>query len=334
MAPERPRGRPRAPLPSWRPGGLIWPEGRTKILVLGGVGSRTGEAERSFHGLMRYLAQQGGYDPRRDLLEASYAGRQAGDRWMPRPFYPGDTQRPLAELAEAYAGTLEWYRDVLPDDARLCLLGYSLGGVAALDGATLALARDRAGWQGRIPAVVALAAPVRGCNAGPLLAWAWLVTPDPDMLGVLGPELDRRYASPDEQVRVERRAAFLRGQGVRVLTLADPDDAVVRPDEALLPAPGEREEDLLIRTQRTRAGSLGHGPLLDEPAVWQRIFDLVGPQEKAADPDVWEDGVADNEVVPPAAAAAPPPPDPRAQVEAELAAIKAKLRAEGRLPRA
>ena len=56
----------------------------------------------------------------------------------------------------------------------VALVGHSLGGVAALDGATLAIVRDRVGWERRLVGVVALAAPVRGCNAGTLMHWAWL----------------------------------------------------------------------------------------------------------------------------------------------------------------
>ena len=39
--------------------------GRTKLVLLGGIGTRTGDAERSFSGLIRYLADRGGYDQRR-----------------------------------------------------------------------------------------------------------------------------------------------------------------------------------------------------------------------------------------------------------------------------
>jgi hypothetical protein len=107
-------------------------------VVVGGVGSRTGDAERAFAGMMRFLAERAGYHLRHDLLEATYAGRVVGERWEPRPYTPADTRQPLVDLADAVAGTLEWYRDVLPPETRFCVLGYSLGGVVALDAATLA----------------------------------------------------------------------------------------------------------------------------------------------------------------------------------------------------
>lgn len=297
-------------VPSWRPGRFVSPRGRTKLVVLGGLGSRTGDAERAFGGLAGFLAARAGYDPRRDILEASYAGRQVAGRWQPRPFTAADTRQPLMDSAEAVAGSLEWYRDVLPPSARLCLVGFSLGGVVALDGATLAVARDRAGWQDRLLGVVTLASPLHGCNAGPLIQWAWLGTTDADPLGVVGEELDRRWSDPQERERVERRAAFLRASGATVLTLSNPDDAVVRPDEALLPGPGERPQDLLVQTDRVLPGSLGHGSLRDEPAVWRRILALMGPQP--AGPAAGPAGADD-------------------PIERELAALKERLREQGRL---
>lgn len=285
----------------------MWPQGRTKLVLFGGIGSRTGDSERSFAGLIRYVARHGNYDPRRDVLEGTFTGSDSGGLWRPRPYLPVDTRRPLLDIAESVANCLEWYRGALPSDARLCLLGYSLGGVAALDGATLAVLRDRAGWQGHFAGVITVAAPVRGCNAGPLMNWAWLATGEPDPLGQAGRDLDARWRDAAEQQRLERRAEFLRATGAPLLTLADPDDAVVRPDEALLPAPHQSRDDLLVPVSAVRPGSYGHGALLDEPNLWRRVLDVMGPQE---------------------AGAAPPAPDP---IDAELEALKARLRSEGRI---
>lgn len=283
---------------------------------MGGLGSRTGDATVRFAPLMRSLASRGGYDPRRDSLELTYAGREAGGRWQPRPYEPLDTRRPLLECAEAVAGCLEWYRDRLPDQTRFCLVGYSLGGVAVLDGVTMALARDRAGWQGRLAAVT-IAAPLRGCNAGPLLRWAWLVAPDLGTLGRMGEDLERRWNDPREQERLHRRARFLRAAGVPLLTLTDPDDAVVRPDEALLPAEGEDARTLLVGGGRSSPGTHGHGGILESEGVWWRVLGLAGPQERLADNRLRV-----------------PPEGTRVDdsVEDELEAIRARLRAEGRLP--
>jgi hypothetical protein len=292
-------------VPSWRPGHFVWPSGRTKLVLLGGIGTRTGDAERSFGGMLRFLAERGGYDPRRDVLEGTYAGTDTGGVWLPVPYAAADTRKPLIDLAEAVAGCLDWYRQRLPADVRLCVLGYSLGGVAGLDGATLAIARDREAWRERLGALVTLAAPLRGCSVGALINWAWLITADPEPLGAAGRDLDARWKDPEEQTRLERRASFVRAAGARVLTLVDPDDSVVRPEEGLVAAQGESTFDLQVRTQITRPGSLGHGAILDEPAVWRRVLAAIGPQTRGGS-DV----------------------DP---IDDELKALKARLRAEGRI---
>jgi hypothetical protein len=277
------------------------------VVLLGGLGTRTGDAERSFSGLTRFLAERGGYDPRRDVLEATYAGLEKNGVWLPSPYSPADTRRPLIDAAEAVAGCLDWYRQLLPADTRLCVLGYSLGGVVGLDGATLAVARDRQTWHDRLGAVVTFAAPLRGCSVGALMNFAWLITADFDGLGAAGRDLDARWTDAEEQTRLERRAAFLRTNGVRVLTLVDPDDSVVRPEESLLPAPGESLDELQLRARFSRPGSLGHGAILDDPVVWQRVFGLLGPQTPSG---------------------SRPAADP---IDAELQALKARLRKEGRI---
>jgi hypothetical protein len=291
----------------------VWPGGRTKIVLLGGIGSRTGEVEVSFAGMVRYLAERGGYDPRRDILEGSYAGSDQNGHWRPTQYSPADTRRPLIDIAEAVAGCLDWYRERLPDGTRLCVLGYSLGGVVGLDGATLAVARDREAWHQRLSAVATIAAPLHGCSVGALVNWAWLITAEPDGLGAAGRDLDARWKDQDEQTRLARRAAFLRSTGTRVLTLVDPNDSVVRPEEGLLPAPGESVNDLQVNATVTRPGSLGHGAILDEPAVWRRVLGVIGPQA----------------AVPRSASRVPRSEvDP---IDAELQALKARLRREGRI---
>lgn len=294
-------------MPSWRAGHYVWPRGQNKLVIFGGIGTRTGDAERSFSGMLKFLAERGGYDVRRDVLEGTFAGLDADGAWQPQPYTALDTRKPLPDIAEAVANCLDWYRHALPERARLYVLGYSLGGVAALDGATLAIVRDRVAWHNRMGAVIALASPVNGCNAGSLVNWAWLVTGEPDALGDAGRDLAARWADAEERTRLQRRAAFLRAAGVRVLTLADPDDAVVRPEEALLPASGESIEDLLIAVHMVRPGSLGHGAILDEPAVWRRVLGIIGPQHLLSEtPEV----------------------DP---IESDLEELKSRLRREGRI---
>lgn len=271
-------------------------------MLLAGLSSRTGDAERSFEAMVKFLSERGGYDPRRDVLEGTFAGADG-----PVVYAPPDTRKSLIDMAEAFAGCLDFYRQALPSDACLAVMGYSLGGVVCLDGATLAVARDRQSWRGRLAAVITLAAPLHGVSVGGLVKWAWLVTGEPDGLGLAGDDLDARWRDAAEQTRLARRAAFLRSVGARVLTLADRDDSVVRPEEALLPAPGETVRDLQVTTSITRPGSLGHGAILEEPSVWQRVLGAVGPQNSTQ---------------------TRPAADP---IEEELKALKEKLRRQGRI---
>ena len=87
-----------------------------------------------------------------------------------------------------------------------------------------------------------------------------------------GDDLDARWRTPTSRHGSIGAPRFCARAGARVLTLADPDDSVVRPEEALLPAPGETLDDLQVETSVTRPGSLGHGAMLDEPAVWHRVL--------------------------------------------------------------
>src|SRR5690242_13819688 len=124
--------------------------------------------ESIFGGMLRFLAERGGYDLRRDVLEGTYAGSDQSGTWQPTVYTRADTHRPSIDMAEAVAGCLEFYREALPVDTRLCVLGYSMGGVVGLDGATLAVARDRQAWRGRLAALITLSAPLHGSSVGAL----------------------------------------------------------------------------------------------------------------------------------------------------------------------
>ena len=157
-------------------------------MLLGGVGTRTGDAERSFGGLLRFLADAAATTCAATCSKARTPASEVRRRLAADSVRRGghaaaaDRQRRGSRRA-ASIGTARRCRPI----RRLCVLGYSLGGVVGLDGATLAVARDRQGWHGRLGAVVTLAAPVRGCSAGALMNWAWLVTAEPDPLGARRP---------------------------------------------------------------------------------------------------------------------------------------------------
>jgi hypothetical protein len=82
---------------------------------------------------------------------------------------------------------------------------------------------------------------------------------------------------------VERLAARLRASGVSLLTLADPGDVVVTPEDAIIAPPSERDRYLVSGPRASWTGGaglpLGHGPLLSDTLAWVRMAKLIGPQE-------------------------------------------------------
>jgi hypothetical protein len=126
--------------------------------------------------------------------------------------------------------------------------------------------------------------------------------------------------------------AQLRACGVRVTTLVQADDAVIQPADGIV---GPATPDLIVHTTAPPEDSpiarhLGHGRIVHEPRVWERLLAILGPQPPHAPPPPPV-GQPPHVLVtpPPGEARAPSTSDP---LERELAELKARLRAEGRLP--
>jgi hypothetical protein len=135
--------------------------------------------------------------------------------------------------------------------------------------------------------VITLSAPLFGTDLGL----------EGDLLGALGlgdlllpsgqsvRELVERGSDPIHRARVERIAARLRAQGVSLLTLADSDDVVVTPTDAVIAPLKERDWHVLSGKNTIALGGgsagipLGHGPLLDNTLAWIRMAKLIGPPE-------------------------------------------------------
>jgi len=105
----------------------------------------------------------------------------------------------------------------------------------------------------------------------------------------LPPDLARRAADEMARASVRRSAARLRAAGIRVVTLAAEDDAVVTPEDALLPSDGPDASAFVLRPRRRPGASyvesmLGHGALPHDPLCWQRVLAALGPAVEIADP--------------------------------------------------
>lgn len=242
-----------------------------RIVCLAGAGSQSGRAWEVFEGLIHYLITVGGYH-RADFIEASY---RVGPDGAPLPYRAVDSTRPLEVATANVARALEWLRRERP--GRLHLIGWSLGGVVFFD-AIAALVRADPSWTADLGALVTLSSPLLGSDLDGLELVGDLA------VGPVGADLARRAADPEERARVQRDAARLRAAGVRLLTLAAEDDAVVPPEEAVLPGSGETPGALIFRPRR-RAGApplesfLGHGALPHDPICWPCILAALGPAE-------------------------------------------------------
>jgi hypothetical protein len=248
----------------WRPS-----VARPIVVTLAGAGSRSGRAPELFDSVQRYLAVAGGYRPE-DFIEASYRVESTG---APIPYDETDAVAPLAVSTRAVANTLRWLRRRAP--TRIHLLGWSLGGVVLFEAAVAFLDADPT-WAQTLGSIVTLASPLLGSDVDGI-----------DLLGSLaagaaGADLSRRAADEQEKRRVRQDAARLRGAGIRLVTLAAEDDAVVTPADSLLPALGPETSAYILRPKRRPNGTyvenvLGHGNLPYDPVCWRRVLEALGP---------------------------------------------------------
>lgn len=274
----------------WMPGRRVSTRGRKKLVFATGVMSRSGEALRQFGGFARYLENNFGYSGDgsgalgTDFLEVGYHSRAVAGAWQPAPYEAHHSQVGLNQATVQVVRGLDWYRARLPDDTRYHLVGYSLGGVTLFEAAARLLETEPARWQGRLGSLITLSAPLFGADLGV----------EGDLLGMLGfgvlmpqgeavRELIARGRSPAHRSDVERRATRLRAAGVQLLTLADADDVVVTPEDAIIAPPSERDWHVLAgpRVPLGDPGNnpFGHGPLLRNTLAWVRMARLIGPQE-------------------------------------------------------
>jgi len=247
-----------------------------KVVCLAGAGSQTGRGFEVFQGIVSYLVRAGGYQ-HGDFLEASYRIASNGE---PLPYTTEDSTRPLALTTQAVARSLIWFRQQSPD--KLHLLGWSLGGVLLFDAAA-ELCRLDAGWTNVVGSIVTIASPLLGCDVDGV-----------DFLGDLaagpaGAELARRAADDTAKQRVRDDAARLRRAGIRVVTLAGADDAVVTPEDALLPADATEPSAFILRPPPRPGASylesiLGHSGLPYDPTCWQRVLAALGPAQPRLGP--------------------------------------------------
>ena len=241
------------------------------VITLAGAASTTGRSKDIFRSIITYLQTAGGYRSD-DFVEASY--RVEGDG-APLSYGPEDASQPLKESVNRVAQNIHWYR--LHTSRPIHLLGWSLGGVVLFESLNQLVEEDST-WLQSVRSLVAISSPMLGSDVDGF-----------DLLGELaagpvGADLARRAADEQQKSDVRAAAAQLRRKGIRIVTIASEDDAVVTPEDALLPALGPDPAAIILRPRR-RLGRpyletvLGHGTLPNDPACWSHVLRALGPAE-------------------------------------------------------
>jgi hypothetical protein len=240
------------------------------VICLAGAGSQSGRPFDVLSSILIYLRVAGGYT-QDDFVEASY---RVGDNGEPLAYRAIDSTASLTDATSNVARCLQWFRR---SGRPLHLLGWSLGGVALFD-ALAGLSDFDPSWTRAAPALVTLASPLLGSDLDGIEALGAVAA------GAVGADLARRATDETEKRRVRRDAARLRAAGVRLVTLAAEEDAVVTPEDALLPATGTDSGAFILRPKR-RVGAtylenvLGHGALPHDPTCWRHVLTALGPAE-------------------------------------------------------
>jgi hypothetical protein len=313
---------------------------RKQVVLAAGIGSQSGDTRRLFGGFRAYLMAEGGYRAE-DFHEATYGGEYEAGRWVgPAAYDVAAFDVPLAtSVAHCAQALLYWARQA--PAAEWHLVGYSLGGLVLLEAAIILHRRAHDSWGRHLRSATTLSAPLNGCQLGEFRWLGDLFGP-----GAVGPELCALGDDLGHRRRLEADVAALRAAGVTVTTLVEADDVIVQPDDGIV---GEPAPDLIVAASSNLDASpvaryLGHGRIVHDPRVWRRLLGVVGPQVGARVPGgALVTPPPRSREAEPAHGAAPdrgaPPdragssraghPDP---LDQELAELKARLRAEGRLP--
>jgi hypothetical protein len=241
------------------------------VVCLAGAGSQSGRAVEVLDGIIRYLIVAGRYT-RDDFVESSY---QTTGEGVPLPYKATHSTDTLDSAIIAVARHLRWLRRQY--HRRLHLLGWSLGGVVLFEAAIATIDADPA-WAGAYGAIVTLASPLLGSDLDGIDLIGSVAA------GTVGAELTQRAADDAEKHRIRQDAERLRAADIRLVTIAAEEDAVVTPEDALLPAVGPEPGAYILRPRRRPNAPylesiLGHGALPNDPTCWRHVLSALGPAE-------------------------------------------------------
>src|SRR4051794_18573719 len=137
--------------------------GSRKLIVLAaGVGTRSGDTRHVFSGLRGFMAAAG-YGPH-DFVEATYAGRHEGGRWVgPAEYDLSAFDAPLATTIANTTQALQQEATRRPPDTEWHLVGFSFGGLVLLEAAILLRRRAPETWGRGLRTITTLSSPLNGC---------------------------------------------------------------------------------------------------------------------------------------------------------------------------
>ena len=250
-----------------------------KAIVLGaGVGTRSGDTHRVFAGFRGFMVGEAGYAPP-DFVEATYAGRHEGGRWVgPAEYDLSAFDAPLATTIANTTEALLHEAQRRPPTTEWHLVGFSFGGLVLLEAAIVLQRRAPEVWGRGLRTITTLSSPLNGVALG---EWRWLG--DLFGQGAVTAELAALGEDPGHRRRLAAAVERLRAEGVTVTTLAEADDVVVLPKDAIV---GPVAPSLVVQPSSSAEASavarhLGHGRIVAAPFVWERLLGLIGPQPGA-----------------------------------------------------
>ncbi|MBI2595124.1 hypothetical protein HYW46_00115 [Candidatus Daviesbacteria bacterium] len=260
--------------------------GMKKIILAGGLNSKSGDVTASLRGFLGYCRRELGFCSS-DFFELSYNGRFGRELWEPVLYGPKDTQAPIKTGINTFIRNINYYNSFLPRGAQMHFVGESLGGFLMFQALSAISRQSMYLFGDRYATLSTLGSPHFGSDLGecnnPLeLGLRILIEPGIPQCPAVA-DLQEFGKSLVYRLSVMSQADLLREYGLGLLTLAGEYDVIVTPDESVIAGGSERQKFVLDTSPSRLMGTkdrdfLGHGKLADTFAAWKMMGSLIGCQ--------------------------------------------------------